>query len=87
MRQSGAMSHYGLPKLRIRWNVRYQLRQWLAFANANVRLGIAGKERHEYWRLLSWTLLHRPKAFSLAVTLAIYGYHFRLSSEKCLQSV
>ncbi len=78
---------YRLPELRIRWNVRYQLRQWLAFANANIRLGVTGKERSEYWRLLFWTLLHRPKAFSLAVTLAIYGYHFRLSSEQCVQSV
>lgn len=75
---------YGIPKLRIRWNTRYQLRQWLAFANASVRLGIAGKERVEYWKLLIWTLLCRPRAFSLAVTLAIYGYHFRISSEECL---
>jgi radical SAM superfamily enzyme YgiQ (UPF0313 family) len=76
---------FRIPKLRIRWNVRYQLRQWLAFAHASVRLGIAGKERVEYWKLLLWTLIRRPRAFSLAVTLAIYGYHFRRSSEHCLQ--
>jgi radical SAM superfamily enzyme YgiQ (UPF0313 family) len=76
---------FEIPKLRIRWNFRYQLRQWLAFAHASIRLGIAGKERAEYWKLLLWTLLCRPRAFSLAVTLAIYGYHFRISSEQCLQ--
>jgi hypothetical protein len=28
-----------------------------------------------------WTLLRRPRLFSRAVTLAIYGYHFRRVSE------
>jgi radical SAM superfamily enzyme YgiQ (UPF0313 family) len=77
---------YEIRRLRIRWNFRYQRRQWLAFAKACVRLGMVGEERTEYWKLLIWTLLRRPRAFSLAVTLAIYGYHFRLSSEKCLDS-
>lgn len=75
---------YSIPKLRIRWDARYQLRQWLAFASASLRLGIAGKERFQYWKLLVWTMIRRPRAFSLAVTLAIYGYHFRISSEQCL---
>ena len=75
---------YRLPKLQIRWETRYQLRQWWAFVIASVRLGVAGKERFEYWKLLVWTALRRPKAFSLAVTLAIYGYHFRLASEACV---
>jgi radical SAM superfamily enzyme YgiQ (UPF0313 family) len=72
---------YEMPKLEIRWNLRYQLRQWRAFVVAAGRLGIAGKERVEYWKLLLWTLFRCPRAFSLAVTLAIYGYHFRLTSE------
>ena len=76
---------YEMPKLEIRWNLRYQLRQWRAFVVAAGRLGIAGKERIEYWKLLLWTLLRRPRAFSLAVTLAIYGYHFRLTAEACLE--
>jgi hypothetical protein len=52
-----------------------------AFILAGCRLGIVGKERTEYWKLLIWTIVRRPRAFSLAVTLAIYGYHFRLTSE------
>ncbi len=40
-------------------------------------LGILGKERSQYWHLLFWTGLHRRDLFPLAVTLAIYGYHFR----------
>ena len=49
----------------------------LAFSRSIYRLGIFGKERLHYWRLLSWTLFRRPELFSLAVTLSIYGYHFR----------
>jgi radical SAM superfamily enzyme YgiQ (UPF0313 family) len=49
----------------------------LAFFRSIVRLGVLGKERFYYWKLLLWTLFHRPKLFPEAVTFAIYGYHFR----------
>jgi radical SAM superfamily enzyme YgiQ (UPF0313 family) len=48
-----------------------------AFLHANVRLGIFGSERFHYWGLLIWTFFRRPSHFSLAVTLSIYGHHFR----------
>ncbi|MBN1513524.1 MAG: DUF4070 domain-containing protein [Phycisphaerae bacterium] len=41
------------------------------------RLGIVGRERFHYWRLLLWTLFRRPRLLPQSVTLAIYGYHFR----------
>jgi radical SAM superfamily enzyme YgiQ (UPF0313 family) len=44
-------------------------------------LGIAGKERIQYWKLLLWICFHRPYSFALAVRLAIYGHHFRKISE------
>jgi radical SAM superfamily enzyme YgiQ (UPF0313 family) len=50
---------------------------FLAFPRSMIRLGIFGKERWQYWGLLFWTLFRRPKQISLAVTLAIYGFHFR----------
>ena len=53
---------------------------WMAFARSTVRLGIFGRERIEYWRLLAWTCLRRPASFQVAVTLAIYGHHFRKCS-------
>jgi len=53
------------------------LQRMLAFPRSAVRLGIIGRERLHYWKLMSWTLLHRPRSFSHAVTLAISGYHFR----------
>ena len=53
------------------------LQRVLAFFRACVRLGIFGKERYQYWYLLMWTLLRRPRLLPLAVTLTIYGYHYR----------
>lgn len=40
-------------------------------------LGIKGAERVQYWKLFFWTLFRRPKLFPLAITLSIYGFHFR----------
>ena len=48
-----------------------------AFARSTVKLGILGRERFHYWGLLVWTLFRRPLLFQAAVTLAIYGHHFR----------
>ena len=48
-----------------------------AFLRSLWRLGVLGRERFHFWRLLRWTLFHRPRSMQLAVTLAIYGHHFR----------
>jgi radical SAM superfamily enzyme YgiQ (UPF0313 family) len=55
----------------------FNLESVLAFVRANFRLGVLGRERFQYWGLLFWTLFRRPAHFSLAVTLSIYGHHFR----------
>jgi radical SAM superfamily enzyme YgiQ (UPF0313 family) len=49
----------------------------MAFFRSIYRIGIQGAERVHYWRLVFWTLLRRPRLFPQAITLAIYGYHFR----------
>ena len=54
-----------------------------ALGHSSLRLGVIGRERFQYWRLLLWTLFHRPALLQLAVTFAIYGHHFR----KCCDSV
>ena len=51
--------------------------QLMAFLRSLVRLGILGRERHEFWKLLLWTQLRRPRLLPVAVTLAIHGHHFR----------
>jgi radical SAM superfamily enzyme YgiQ (UPF0313 family) len=60
---------------------RLDLQRLLAFARSAARLGILGRERLHFWRLMGWTLVRRPRLFSRAVTLSIYGYHFRRVSE------
>ncbi len=52
-----------------------------AFFRSMGRLGIVGKERAQYWKLFFWTLGRRPALLPLAITIAIYGYHFRLLAE------
>ncbi len=49
----------------------------VAFLRASLRLGVLGKERWHFWRLLTWTALFRPRLVPRMVTLAIHGYHFR----------
>jgi radical SAM superfamily enzyme YgiQ (UPF0313 family) len=49
----------------------------LAVVRSAFRLGVIGRERIQFWKLMLWTLLHRPRLFGHAVTLAISGYHFR----------
>ena len=42
-----------------------------------IKLGIIGKERIYYWKLFFWSLFRRPVLFPMAITCAIYGFHFR----------
>jgi len=67
------LRQYELPKVRVRMNWRHVR----AFMRYVVQLGILGRERLQYWRLLVWTIFNRPRLFSVAVTLAIMGYHHR----------
>jgi radical SAM superfamily enzyme YgiQ (UPF0313 family) len=45
-------------------------------------LGVIGKERFHYWKLLLWTIFTRPRLLPHAITFAIYGFHFRKIFEK-----
>jgi len=49
----------------------------LAFLKTIIIIGITHKGRSEYWKLLFWTLTKKPSLFMEAVTLAVYGHHFR----------
>jgi radical SAM superfamily enzyme YgiQ (UPF0313 family) len=51
--------------------------RFFAFFRSSIRLGILGKERFHYWYLVTWTLVRKPRLLPLAITLAIYGHHFR----------
>jgi len=49
---------------------------WAFFRSLWV-LGIQGKERWYFWDLMIWTIFKRPRSFSLSMSMAIYGFHFR----------
>ncbi|MDI7274829.1 MAG: B12-binding domain-containing radical SAM protein [Anaerolineae bacterium] len=51
--------------------------EFVAFLRSIYRLGIRGAGRVHYWKLFFWTLLRRPRLFPVAITLSIYGAHFR----------
>jgi radical SAM superfamily enzyme YgiQ (UPF0313 family) len=61
------------PRLRAPFDFQYLL----ALPRSIVRLGILDKERIYYWKLFFWTLFRKPRLFPMAITFAIYGYHFR----------
>ena len=67
------LREYKAPKIKIPLSGEY-IR---AFFRSILRLGILGKERVQYWKLILWTLFRRPELFALAITFTIYGYHFR----------
>jgi radical SAM superfamily enzyme YgiQ (UPF0313 family) len=52
-----------------------------AFFKSILVLGVIGRERFHFWKLFFWTLAKRPRLFPLAITFAIYGYHFRKITE------
>jgi radical SAM superfamily enzyme YgiQ (UPF0313 family) len=67
------LREYQPPKIRIQLEPQYIMALWRSI----YQLGIRGVERVQYWKLFFWTLFRRPRLFPLAITLAIYGFHFR----------
>ncbi len=55
---------------------KYRFCDIVALLKSIWHLGIIGKGRLSYWKLIFWSL-RRPRYFHLAVTLAICGFHFR----------
>ncbi len=64
-RHRGQREYYGVADIK-------------AFFKSLWCLGLRYPGRLAYWRLLLYTLVRHPREFGQAVTLAIYGHHFRL---------
>jgi len=71
------LREYEPHRIRVHWDPQYLLAFWRSI----YQLGIRGVERAQYWRLFFWTLFQRPRLFPLAITFAIYGFHFRRVAE------
>jgi radical SAM superfamily enzyme YgiQ (UPF0313 family) len=61
----------------LREKINIKIPEFKAFFKSIWFLGIKGKERLHYWKLISWTLVRRPGFFNLAISFAIYGFNFR----------
>ncbi|MBZ0258393.1 B12-binding domain-containing radical SAM protein, partial [bacterium] len=59
------------------FNQPLNLQRFLSCFRSGFWLGILGKERFHYWKLIIWTLVRKPRMLSVAITLSIYGYHYR----------
>jgi hypothetical protein len=67
------LQEYKSPDIKIPMNFQ----RYMAFLRSSIRLGVFGKERFQYWKLLLWTIRKRPELLPLAITFTIYGHHFR----------
>ncbi len=72
------LREYKPPKMR----GTFKLSLLLALFRSFYRLGIVGKERFQYWKLLLWAQFRCPRLIPDAIILTIYGYHFRKTCEK-----
>jgi len=71
------LREYKRPKIR----PPLDFQRLLAVFRSSIRLGVLGRERFQYWKIFFWTLFRRPHLFTLAITFAIYGHHFRKISK------
>jgi radical SAM superfamily enzyme YgiQ (UPF0313 family) len=72
------LREYRPPKI----GTRLRVQDVLAFFRSVFRLGILGKERFHYWKLVLWASFRRRELFPTAIALAIYGHHFRKVYER-----
>lgn len=63
-------------------NQPMNLQRFLSFFRCAFRIGVLGKERFHYWALMVWALIRKPRLVPVAVTLSIYGYHYRRICER-----
>jgi hypothetical protein len=55
----------------------FSLNKFIALIKSIIYLGVFTKNRLYFWKIVFWSILNKPKSFTLAVTYSIYGYHFR----------
>lgn len=68
------LQEYHLPlkkPFKITW------RDFRAVVRSVIVIGLLGQGKRYYWRLVFFSLFRCPQKFHLAITMAIYGFHFR----------
>jgi len=73
------LNNYKLPL----WSKnKIKLKEIRAFMMLLWLVGTIEKGKKYFWKLLAFTLLRHPNKFPLAMTMAVYGYHFRRIAAK-----
>jgi radical SAM superfamily enzyme YgiQ (UPF0313 family) len=73
------LSNYKQPY----WNKnKIQLKEVRAFMMLLWILGVLEKGKKYFWKLLAFSLFKHPNKFPLAMTMAVYGYHYRRVAAK-----
>ena len=68
------LSNYKQPY----WNKnKIQFKEVRAFMMLLWILGVLEKGKKYFWKLLAFSLFKHPNKFPLAMTMAVYGYHYR----------
>ncbi|MDO9548173.1 MAG: DUF4070 domain-containing protein [Candidatus Marinimicrobia bacterium] len=68
------LNEYKLP---LKGKVKLTINDISALFKSIWKLGVFEKGRRYYWRLFFHTLFRYPRKFPIAITMAIYGFHFR----------
>jgi radical SAM superfamily enzyme YgiQ (UPF0313 family) len=64
-------------KMPVKIPLRIKPEELHAFFRSIWKLGILENGRRYYWKLVFYTLFNHPRKFPTAITMAIYGFHFR----------
>ncbi|NWF49755.1 MAG: DUF4070 domain-containing protein [Ignavibacteriaceae bacterium] len=73
------LKNYRLPS----WNKnKIKLKEVRAFVMLLWLLGTLEKGKKYFWKLFAHSLIRHPKKFPLAMTMAVYGYHYRRIAAK-----
>jgi radical SAM superfamily enzyme YgiQ (UPF0313 family) len=63
------------PKVQMQTKISRQ--KIKALLRSMIVLGIRDSGRKYYWKLFFWSLFRKPKVFPLAITYAVFGFHYR----------
>jgi hypothetical protein len=59
-------------------NKKLSLRQQVKALSKTIwKIGITGKGKFHFWKLMFWTIFRKPSLIPEAITHSIYGYHYR----------
>jgi len=68
------LSEYRIPAKK---RLSLSANQIMALIKSMWILGIIEKGRRQFWRFFVFSLFRHPKKFDIAITMAVYGFHFR----------